>query len=651
MSDNSHEGEFEPFIPSGLIETEADFNKLRSGQLGTTGKRIAMLHKTGGFDSYRADQLAERSATWGDEAVDEGMVGEGDDEVEVWVALTPYFVRINDRVRELDQNREVRQGGGSGASESEDLRQMMAQIFGAQAELIETIRAQYTGAEEGISEVLSGSGDNEQLSRALVEAFGKQPSFRERSRWTDVEYENEFYTRFYPNSEPRFYTDMETGQHKVWDAKWQVARAAYVKKSIASFPEKYKENKDLEQLSQEQIGLIYNTAGVKEMWEGYADAIVNNTRVTLADGRSLSIYECRSKVDFNAFREALRERELTGSISVLSAGFELASERSFELKRPLTDVEIGECYDLIAKEADAAAWNLTLIFCQFESSNSYYSHSGRVYGDLPSAINSADFRSVFAPQERYFGKMLSGQNWGMFSNWGLTQVKMIKDDARFDSDKDEIVYRPAPKGKYWTWDHLRSERPQDPDKAAKGGRVIAVYAPECYPVRTCGSYMEETKYGDKTLLNHLLDRTTVDFESASAEDACAAWLFSKFNRGVSLQSYFMSGEDGKTFDAGKPGMAIAWGVPLEETLNTRLKLEQVLNNLRSSLPPGKITYQDVHNVIVWAVYASTGGVKNPKSKEVTNNMGGVMNDEWVIEKSLKGDKVRLLKPKEKLVIN
>ena len=39
------ESEQKPFEPSWLIENEDEFKKLRKGEIGTVGKKIAMLHQ------------------------------------------------------------------------------------------------------------------------------------------------------------------------------------------------------------------------------------------------------------------------------------------------------------------------------------------------------------------------------------------------------------------------------------------------------------------------------------------------------------------------------------------------------------------------------------------------------------------------------
>ncbi|MBU2577375.1 hypothetical protein KKA69_00930, partial [Patescibacteria group bacterium] len=46
----------------------------------------------------------------------------------------------------------------------------------------------------------------QQRTEAIRGMFGRLPPEMEESRWIDVEYDQEFYTRFQPNQEPNFYT-------------------------------------------------------------------------------------------------------------------------------------------------------------------------------------------------------------------------------------------------------------------------------------------------------------------------------------------------------------------------------------------------------------------------------------------------------------
>ncbi len=85
--------------PSWLVATEEEFVALRSGALGTAGKKIAMLHQTGLADTLNADQLSDRAARWGEEAVEEGD--------EVWPQVAPYLARMADRIQEEDKKGKI----------------------------------------------------------------------------------------------------------------------------------------------------------------------------------------------------------------------------------------------------------------------------------------------------------------------------------------------------------------------------------------------------------------------------------------------------------------------------------------------------------------------------------------------------------------
>ncbi len=484
-------------------------------------------------------------------------------------------------------------------------------------------------------------------TNGLVERFRSADPIEERKRWADVVRDTEFYQRFTPNVEPQFYTSPDFADRRErMDAIWQLARAAYVKKALASFPDKYKENNDLQLLGKDKLRTLLETPGVKEKLGGYMRSVKNQEKipVKLDNGTTVNmcIWDCKDINTFNAWRRASNIRELARSPEFRQ--YVLQEAASYGIS-PSDNQGIGRVAELLATEDDGIAWGLVSVFCYIESKHTRY--GGIEFSSLPGAIESADFRGVFHPQERYEGKMNNKQNWGLFSLWGITQMKRIDEetgkannDKRGGTDYYEYHFIAADKGDYWTWKELHGTPAWNTEKASKATRakIIEVRVPECHPITTCKSYLEDPKIEEKLLKGEDLDWDEI------GEDDIVVWLFSKFNKGVQLTEYFNPGEKPRIIDISKRGWAGDWASPLTETLDSRLgmgKLYEKDNGIKAN------SKQNYDKLKVWAVYASTGGINNPLDRRPTFNKG---LDPYIIGGALSDKKVHFLKNWRQLFI-
>lgn len=462
------------------------------------------------------------------------------------------------------------------------------------------------------------AGDQVELAGAinqLTESLTQDPQ-AERLGWIDMEYKMEFWERFDPRSEPRFYknlTDVE--QRALWQDRWQLARAAYFKKETGSLPENYKENKDLQKMGKEKMERLYDMPGVKRMMEGYAQAIVLG-EIKSPDGQ-------RHRVDFWGIKDA--------------KGFD-------ELRKELREkMLIEEDLDEIGKiEADAVAWNMIWVGNLVESVDSRYSYTGKSHS-IPGILRSEEYKYALHPQERFESKSLSGHFYGAFGKWGVEQMGKFKDKTNFRPGTDQVMFMHTEPKKYWTYEHLRGVQPESEEARKKGGKVYVMYTPECYPTITAKSYWEETRVNGKPLLSSLLEGEEIDWEKTN-QDAWPMYMFGKFNKAVQLFEYYRPGRDQQLQAGGEE----AWAKPLIELFEGRLKPKDEMERLwkiyklsrkrnlsrgeRQYLeredPTGKLRQnalpptQSYHNLKVWAVYAGLGGVSNPKKRKVTSPLIG-----------------------------
>lgn len=496
----------------------------------------------------------------------------------------------------------------------------------------------FTRDPEQINPGESIKGYLDRLNQNIEELFGSMQGVSprvERERWSDVEHSQQFYARFSPNVEPKFYQQLTPEKRREFDARWQLARAAYVKRATAGSPDKYRENQELEMLGREQMEILYKIPGVRELLQGYAQAITNKKTFEV-DGKQMSFWEIRSADDFSKFRESMRNEILNrpnlfnNTNEVRSSGDE--SQKTWWV-------------ELLKKEADAIAWNWIWVGNLTESADSRYSYSGKPTFGIPSAVSAGEYKYALHPQERFEGKSFMQHFWGAFGKWGVTQMQRIKNESGY-SGKDDIKFLPAKRNEYWRWKLAEGEKPTDEKKAAQGGRVFNVYAPECYPTTSCKSFWEESEItvsknnrtSKRSLLEFLRNNEIIPWEEVP-QDAWAIYMYGKFHKAYQLLQVF---NPEKPIDIRKPGWALDWANSTLE-LFVRLDPKQTLEELTKT----KKTYQTYHNLKVWAVHAAFGGVSNINNNEPSLSLG--FQDKIVVQGALNSQRNKYLQ-NEKLNI-
>jgi len=181
--------------------------------------------------------------------------------------IDDFLAKIYTQVEDL-QNKEDTKARRSMNIDS-NLNPLVDKISEVQENLLNAFKSQQMTLEQFLN--LS-----QKQTQNLSESFKRVPVEEERDRWLDVEYRQEFYTRFTPSLEPRFYTELnDEKERRLFDARWQLARAAYYKKATSGSPEKMIDNQDLILLKTEQMEQLYNMPGVKKALEWYVNLIVN----------------------------------------------------------------------------------------------------------------------------------------------------------------------------------------------------------------------------------------------------------------------------------------------------------------------------------------------------------------------------------------
>lgn len=550
-----------------------------------------------------------------------------------------YYRRQLDGLARMRRSRSAKKAAAEkrGAEETEK-RQEQARRW--QAEMVKMVTSAFgkmatsqQGQEDLLEEMLTNFMDGMAAittalsqfaagTQDMVETYRGVPPDQERARWTEVERAHEFYTRFTPGMEPRFYTSLSAPERQIYNDRWQLARAAFYKKAFSASPEDLGKNPDL-LLKKEQMERLYGVEGVRPALEWFVGIIINGTEVSLSDGRTMNIWACEDETDFDLFRKAMREDALAG---------------------------LEE--DWQKMEADAVAWNLVWVSNLLESADSRFTNSGERHYALPGAMISDDVRAVLHPQEKFENKALAGQAWGPFSQWGLTQMGKIKKKYDYNFQRGDTVVFKTPSQKD-TWQEkllarrfqvygpegcseaeqearLRTFREElereksfgrkrgvddtiefmetdDPDRhwTVEESPTIEVRAPECCPQTSLASFWDEIKANNRNLLDYLLHGDEIPWKQVEFGDPWVAYLSIKFNLARHLFEYFCP------------------GVPMEEPMRGDYTKEREwvksLSNLFLRLGlRGKLGERDFHNLKVWAVFAGKGGVGKPQKSYVTH---------------------------------
>ncbi|MGI6776161.1 MAG: hypothetical protein ACOX5S_02650 [Patescibacteria group bacterium] len=475
----------------------------------------------------------------------------------------------------------------------------------------ETIKSTQKNQESTENLIKMAIGYNERTR----EAYSQLPPEEEKERWVDVELQQDFYTRFTPNMEPRFYIEASSEERRDWDARWQLARAAYWKKVHYASPKELTEDLDWIQLTNtvEQAERLYNIEGVKQSLEWYADEIINGTTKIVDKGsgeeEEFCLVECESGAELNEFRKKLQDYLAR---SVFGVSREMESQMSEEERQKLR---------IKVKSADAIAWNWIWCSNLIESVDSRYSLQGprdlRERHAWVPALCSEALRTVYHPQERFEDECANGFEWGAFGKWGVLQIERIKKET--GKEAEDFIFKGANSpSQFWRY-----------EVEGKKGKIL-IYVPECYPVTTMKSFWEtysDDSQGKVSLLERLLRKEKIDWSRTQSNLTSEDHFFLISKEAVELLEYFSPGRPLREEKIGE------WVVPLLDIFRT-LRLERNLEEYYEERGSSKETaIRHFHNLKVWAVYAGYGGVRNPEKRGITSPFG--VTDRLVFESLLK----------------
>lgn len=528
-------------------------------------------------------------------------IGEEDGGWAEWGELVTRLVNHRNFLLRREKEGKVNQKTMSPEIRLSGLDELMERMRDLQEKTIRSAKENQESAANLISMFIA-------YSERAREAYSQLPPGEEKERWVDVELQQDFYARFTPNVEPKFYTMLSSEERREWDARWQLARAAFWKRINSADVEKLAQNPDLIELTTEQMERLYKIEGVKEGLEWYTEAILKRIEIyeewdeetgePIGQTTKKSLVECRSGRDFEIFRKNLQyflKREVFGVTKEEEESLaKRVKEGDEKAEEQIRDLRVR------VKSTDAIAWNWMWVSNLIESVDSRYSRGlgedalRERHGTMPPAICSDDLRAVFHPQEKFEDKASKGQEWGAFGKWGVLQIERIKKETGKEAE-DFIFEGASSPSQFWHYE------------VKKKGKIL-IYVPECYPVTTMKSFWEtcvdkDKKRGKASLLQRIEGKQEINWESVDTDPWKTNYLTVVLNKANKLVEYFNPGvplEEGKIRE---------WTRPLLDIF-VRLKLEPELREENERL----LNEKQFHNLKVWAVYAGRGGLRKPASR-------------------------------------
>ncbi|HUV71743.1 MAG TPA: hypothetical protein VMW25_01925 [Clostridia bacterium] len=242
--------------------------------------------------------------------------------------------------------------------------------------------------DQRLKNVRPGTADTGDITQALKEAMGTEKSTYEI--FVNAEHLQQGITTDFENWPPEWFKESTSEQQMGIRARKRLSNAAFIKKRVANVNlEQAKENQFLsEGLTKEEAEALWKTPGLEEALSFYMEGLFEGEWVPSNDGESATycirlkkklnkdieeklFQKSEKKPDktgagilgdlskFNMFRKMLRE----------SVGGEIKLRKSVEEEVERKNIPLENSLGIVARAADAAAWNLISAFNTVESAD------------------------------------------------------------------------------------------------------------------------------------------------------------------------------------------------------------------------------------------------------------------------------------------
>lgn len=385
---------------------------------------------------------------------------------------------------------------------------------------------------------------------------------------------------------PTYYERMTIEEQKEIDARRELINAAHYKRYSGGNLDQLSKNESIKGLSTEETERLYNIPGVKEALTQYLKLFDNNERLFThtVKGKTVeySLREATTDAEVAEYRKIIQDRIIKAVIDGYSS--RKSADGVSRLPEPGSS-EFDAAVRVYARDAEQVAFNLHYVANTFESIDSVWSDGKRlIKPSAPSECVQASIRGAMKPMDGLATQTLVDYKGSeSISKWANRCVMEEKQKLGVDklTEYDEIVILGESSSKeadrYWTIEQL------------SGGKT-RLYAPEARPIKLVGSMWEETKIGDKSLMEYLRDGEEIPWNSSDVTQKIWGDYTDKLDKANKLLAFFR-GEKKVNFSS-TAGAEFAWAYEASSAL-TDMKLA------------GNDKYKR------WMLYHSVGIMQNP----------------------------------------
>ena len=332
--------------------------------------------------------------------------------------------------------------------------------------------------------------------------------------------------------------------------------------------ENLSKNPHLETFTKDETEILMRIPGVWTALKNYA--IWKRTDYKL-DGARHSFRETKDDRQLMVYRQHMRELVRSSVVN----GYRRTGEYSYQIVGINT---VEEQIELWCREAEQVAFNLHYVGNYFEGDYRWELSEGGLISRVKdgASINSravnAPLKGQLAPLDALIDSTLKNEaglsTVGSFGAWAYVQTRESissfeqRTGIRVDH-YDEVVLVPKTKSnqnKFWTVENV----------GTRSNPVIRLNAFEAYPYQFLGSMWEETKLGNRTLMDYLLDPTQVvppNFNLPGGQTMWSEYDY-KIGKAAVMWDYF---QGKKPPSAGKGGLGrnTEWITEVKTTLAKR----------------------------------------------------------------------------------
>lgn len=393
-----------------------------------------------------------------------------------------------------------------------------------------------------------------EIGRAMSEAFmeGQLTSDEAYQQFLKDERRNEApLDHISERGAPMYWRRLAALEQLMNNSRRELNNAAFIKRTQVQNLETYAKNPELGKIQRlEQRRLYESMPGYKEVLEEWVDIFFNKNEdrnkidreyvrentdgTTQVLSKRVSVIECADEDEAEKFRNLVDARVAP----VVRAKIETILRRQLNLalaeedltedqKEQLIQEELDRKAKRLTTEAGQAGFNALFALGAFEAWSIQWDgdrwekvpelHEGRLVND--------GVREQMHPLNTLISKAHAGEKWGALGEYAVEMLRRISPN---DYDAIQIIHPRTfeEAQQFWT----------------VNGRTL--FVPECYPKKSIGSAIDETKIHGKSMTEYLRNRESIPWNRSIPEDFVdsvdSSELGSKYGRTLNHTNNFLT---------------------------------------------------------------------------------------------------------------